>query len=151
MKKLILFLIVSIMLVGLVFAGVSLTANNKLTISKERDDFLKTKMNNLSIIEYECEGEQRCFKLTGDLDEHLVNIPTKVCDKPIYRITYDKQGRVLKKIRTSECTYKTITDEEVLKILKRNLDSKVDKMIEKEKVKDKSTIKYEPIIILETK
>lgn len=151
MKKLILFLIVSIMLVGLVFAGISLTTNNKLTISNERETFLKSKMNNLSIIEYECEGDQRCFKLIGDLDEHLVNIPTKVCDKPIYRTTYDKYGRVLKKIRTSECTYKIITDEEVLIILKKNLDSKVDKMIEKESTKPKSTIKYNPITILEKK
>lgn len=151
MRKLIL-LVVVIFSISLVLAGVSLSPNDKMTLPTDKETFLKDKgIKTLSVVEYECTDKERCFKTTGDLQIDVASIPRQICDKPIFREIKNSKGIVTNRVMTSSCTYRDITDEEVLTLVKKNLNYEIDKMIEQEEPKTKGTTKFNPIVILDSK
>lgn len=151
MKKILLFMIVTLS-ISLVLAGVSLSPNDKMTLPTDKENFLKDKgIKTLSVVEYECTDKERCFKTSGDLQIDVASIPRQICDKPIFREIKDSKGIIVKKVMTSSCIYRDITDEEVLTLVKRSLDYKIDKMMNEETPTTKGTTKFNPIVILDSK
>lgn len=148
-KIITLMVIVSLLLIGIVYSGVTLTTNDKITLPKDKQEYLTNKgIKDLKIIEYECEGNRRCFKFDGDLKDNLINVPKQVCGEQIYREIKDKKGNVITKVRTSKCIYRDITDKEIMQLITLNFNSKLNKMIESDTTKEKGSIKYNPIIIM---
>lgn len=150
-----------VLMTGLVFAGISLTTSDKLTLDKTRTDFLKAQgIKVLSVNEYECNVGSRCFKLSGDMNETLISIPLKVSSG--YKIIRTKENRtvmingkpitreVFVNKQTTEKVYRDITDKEIMNIISNSVNVKVDKMMPKNEI-PKSTTKYNPIIILDGK
>lgn len=162
-------LITMVMTLIIVISVIALPTTTS-TINLDQDKINKLKALNItkiSINQYECNNAY-CFKLDGDLNESLTNLPTKICDEPNKKDVWINQTRIIKSCFNGKCkdvirrvpikikrwdgTTKchNITNDEVNFYVDRLANYKIN---EKIKAKDNSVtqIKYGERIILNEK
>lgn len=160
-NHIILLVLIILFSINVIIAGISLTPVDSILPIKEKADLSKLGIKKVTIQEYECSDKQRCFNLTGDVNDKLINIPNQVFDR--YETIDTKVNRTIiikgrpvtretiMRVRTGKILYRNITDEEVMNILSKSSKYKLDKLIPKEETKTVQKIKYNPIVILDEK
>lgn len=149
------------LMIAVVSAQVLTTTTSSVLTEKEKQDLISIGIKKVSIVEYPCSDKQRCFKLTGDINEELINIPNKVSSG--YKTIRKKENRtiifngraVIKEVfineRTTEKEYRDITDDEVYKILDNSAKTKLKKYIPDTKTIINQTIKFNTRVVLNEK
>lgn len=155
-----------IILIGLVMIGsvVAYTFDNPEGDLSSKIENLKIK--DLKIIEVDCplnynDEYNRCFDLQGDINDSLISINTKVCDSYQYKeiqTTMPKEVMIngiqrtiripiIRRINTGFCNYRILSDNEVLHIVNKALNKKIEDLSKDKNVKSNKDHKYSDIVI----
>lgn len=131
-----------ILLVGIVFAGSTLTA--KLSLTKAQEDVLKDKgITSLNVYSYSYSNGNTEYKLVENknAEKSLITIPKKVCDKyeqttkivykPMYiaKINKTLSIPVIVRYKTGVCkTYRDLTSNEINLIVEKAFNKRIAEM-----------------------